>query len=175
MVRFPICPIVLFCILLTCVSSSVFSAVAPFEGGHSAIGKCYAWRVRHAPAAPGLQSQSEQSVETIFSSRCKVELPACKVVMEIVCRGAASKPSEASCVPCSKSKCSDVVPVCRFVSRAYRKGDCLESVDEPCQVAMRDCTDLSRLQSRFRDQIDKLCPQSSMGVDVRIRVEPATP
>lgn len=175
MVRFPISPLVAVGVVLLISVCRALGAVAPYDARSSSVSKCYAWKMRLTSSAPGSVSQSEEGVETIISSRCKVELPACKVVMEVVCKGVAPRTTEASCVPCARRKCTDVIPVCRYVSKAYRKGDCEDSVSEPCLVSMKACSDIEGLKQRYQDQIEQLCPQSAEGIDVRIRVEPVMP
>ncbi len=96
--------------------------------------------------------------------------------MEVICnRNASDEDLADASIPCSVRKCQDVVPVCRYVGKAYRKGDCQTAEIEPCLTAMRICSEVERLKSRYKEQLDEVCPQSAGGPNVRVRVEPSSP
>lgn len=176
MVRFQVIPIVAKMLVVFAGVLSVNAAGLPSSGDKSSVGRCYAWKMRVTPAAPESTTSTVDVVETIISSRCKTEIPACRVVMEVICNGEVSEvESTDECIPCAVRKCQEVIPVCRFVSRAYRKGDCETSEAEPCLAAMRRCSEVERLRERYMPDIQDMCRQSAGEVDLRVRVEPTTP
>lgn len=176
MVRFPVIPIVASIIVVLVTSGSIYASGLSSSGDKSSGGYCYAWKMRVAPAAPESTSSSKTVVETIISSRCKTEVPACRVVMEVICNGESAEvePTE-ECVPCATSKCQDAIPVCRFVARVYKKGDCELAESEPCMASMKACGDIQQLRERFMPHIEDVCPQSAGQADLRVRVEPSMP
>ena len=176
MVRFQVIPMVANLLVVLCSVLSVHAASLSSSGDKSSVGRCYAWKMRVTPAAPESTSTTGGPVETIISSRCKTELPACRVVMEVICNGDATEvESAAEPVPCAVRTCKEVLPVCRFVARTYRKGDCETSEAEPCMAAMRRCSEIERLRERYKPEIEGFCRQSADEADLRVRVEPSSP
>ncbi|MBU3680010.1 MAG: hypothetical protein FGM32_10460 [Candidatus Kapabacteria bacterium] len=118
---------------------------------------------------------STGQVETIISSRCKSEIPVCKVTMQIICGGSDTVASQLECKPCASRECGGDVPVCRYVSRNYKRGDCETAAVDACRERMIMCANVADVIDSYRSQLEALCPQSSDGFDINFHIHSTAP
>ena len=167
-----------FFVLIVSVLTATGKMVAASNDVSSVqIDPCYSWRLRIQPRAPEnpIPGSGTGAVEHIIQSRCRLEIPACKVTIEVFCKGSDADGTSLACQPCIKDKCTSKTPVCRFVSRTYKSGNCRTATLEACTEWITSCNEVSRLQRAHHQALKSLCPNSSEGYDILVRAETLAP
>ena len=175
MVRFPSVPMCLVILTFLYGVGECKSSVSSVHADTAAVQRCYAWKVRVDPSAQGSAKGSTAPVESIVSSRCRAEIPACKISVEVTCGQALKSDPPVPCQPCGTQKCESKKPTCRYVSRTYQKGNCEKASADGCREWAKTCIDVDRIREQYYNELKALCPQASDDFEVRLRTESLAP
>lgn len=168
----PICMVLMG--LLFTLSNSIASE-SSVHSDSAAVNRCYAWKVRVNPNSKETAKPKTQAVESILSSRCRAEIPACKISVEVLCGQSLESEPPVPCHLCGTPQCDSKRPICRYVSRTFKNGNCETASTDVCYDWARMCVDVTRIREQYYEELKALCPQATDDFEIRLRTEPATP